>query len=73
MAVAPGGGRVLAVKVGVGVNVVLLAEAYDDPVANVRGDAAIVRIVRCADPGELAVVGVLVAVELFPITIRIGG
>ena len=67
MAVAPVGGGVVAVEIGVGVNVELLAQPDDDAVADVRGDAAVVRVVGRADPGERAVVGVLVAIELLPV------
>lgn len=70
MPVAPGGGRMLAIKIGVGVNVVLLAEADDDAVTDVGVDTAVMRVVRRADPGELMVVGVLIAVELLPVAVK---
>ena len=71
MTIAPRCGGVLAVEIGVGVNVVLFAEPNDNSIADMRGDAAIVRVIRRADPGEGVVVGILVAILLFPTAVRI--
>ena len=60
-------------RIGYGRFAAFLAETDDDPVANVRGDAAVVSVVRCAHPRERVIVTVLVAVELLPIPIRIAG
>ncbi len=49
------------------------AKVLGYPVADVRGNAAIVGVVRGADPGELAVVGVLVAVKPLPIAVWVLG
>ncbi len=73
MTVAPVGGGVVAVKVRVGVDVVLFAETDDDAIANVRSDAAVVRVVRRADPRELMIVGVLIPVKLLPIAVGVMG
>src|SRR5262245_33909610 len=71
MPVAPVGAGVIAVKVSVSVNIVLLAKPDDDPVTNVRGDPTVVRVIRRTDPGELTIVSILVAIVPFPIAIRV--
>src|SRR5207249_1169973 len=46
-------------------------QPHNHPVADVSRDSAIVSVVGSADPGERAIVGILVAIELLPIPVRI--
>ena len=71
MAIAPSSGGVIAVEVRVVGDVVFLAKPHNDAIANVGSDAAIVRVIRRADPRELVVVGVLIAILLLPVAVGV--
>src|SRR5262245_21111455 len=59
----------IAVEIGVGLIVVSATEPRNDAVAHIGAHAASVGVVGRADPVESAVVFVLIAINLFPVSI----
>ena len=69
----PGRRRFVAVKIRVALVIVVLLAAHDHAVADEGAQTAHVGVVRSANPGEAAVITVLVTIELLPIAVGVGG
>jgi hypothetical protein len=62
-------GRFIAVKIGIVLIIVCAAHSRHDAITHVRADPARMGVVRRADPIEGAIVFVLIAINLFPLSI----